>query len=364
MLRMLIEMMNTTDASPCSAAAFFRCGRHAWVSPSAPHTLTSKILRHLPRSTASNGSNVSMRNALLTRPSSRPNASMVRSTSACTCSASTRLVGTASARPPVASISACTCGEVLGVAGREHDRGALAGERPGVGLAEARTDSRHDDDFVLQQHPPIRASRDRARRNPGGAPGVTGGHRRGPAGLKAGRRRRVDAVVGGSERPMLVTGVQAAGSKGVDRGPGRRRRHQGHDARPGSTATRRQRDRADAAAKPGDPQPVVFPRPGIPMDHRPVALRHEHAAARYRADGGDDDARRSDDAASRGSVAQNDRLRRSARARAARSARAAACRSRDRTRPGPSRRRTARRDRTTARLRTSSRASGSPPKWW
>ena len=37
MLRMLIEMMNTTDASPCSSAAFFRWGRHAWVRPSAPH---------------------------------------------------------------------------------------------------------------------------------------------------------------------------------------------------------------------------------------------------------------------------------------------------------------------------------------
>ena len=38
-----------------------------------------------------------------------------------------------------------------------------------------------------------------------------------------------------------------------------------------------------------EPQPVVFPRAGIPMDQRPVAMRHQHAATRYRADGGDAD---------------------------------------------------------------------------
>ena len=36
----------------------------------------------------------------------------------------------------------------------------------------------------------------------------------------------------------------------------------------------------------GDPQPVVFQRNGV--DNRPIALRHEKAAARYRADGDPD----------------------------------------------------------------------------
>jgi len=83
---------------------------------------------------------------------------------------------------------------------------------------------------------------------------------------------------------MLVTGVQAAGSKGVSavqgtvvdttRGP------HSLDEEPGetkSTAGRRLK---------GDPQPVVFQRNGV--DNRPIALRHEKAAARYRADGDPD----------------------------------------------------------------------------
>jgi hypothetical protein len=84
---------------------------------------------------------------------------------------------------------------------------------------------------------------------------------------------------------MLVTGVQAAGSKGMTAiqgtvvdlksttrpdGPGDR------DAGAGS----------HGPAKSGDPQPVVFPRKGLPMDQRPVSMRHEHAARRYRSDGG------------------------------------------------------------------------------
>ncbi len=84
---------------------------------------------------------------------------------------------------------------------------------------------------------------------------------------------------------MLVTGVQAAGSKGVSAVQGtvvdtNRGIPRSPDEEPGetkSTAGRRMR---------GDPQPVVFQRNGV--DNRPIALRHEKAAARYRADGDPD----------------------------------------------------------------------------
>jgi len=84
---------------------------------------------------------------------------------------------------------------------------------------------------------------------------------------------------------MLVTGAQPVGAKGVtsvqatvvdlkeatrlgfdlDQDGGR------HGAR---------------RLKAGEPQPVVFPRSDVGVDHRPVALRQQHAAARYRSDGG------------------------------------------------------------------------------
>jgi hypothetical protein len=34
------------------------------------------------------------------------------------------------------------------------------------------------------------------------------------------------------------------------------------------------------------PEPVVFPRDGTPLDHRPVQLRQARAAQRYKRDGG------------------------------------------------------------------------------
>jgi hypothetical protein len=87
---------------------------------------------------------------------------------------------------------------------------------------------------------------------------------------------------------MLVTGVQAVGAKGVTAIQGA--------AVDVKVATRtglegdRDRDQAGASrARLRDPQPVVFPRAGIPMDQRPVALRQQHAQARYQADGGDAD---------------------------------------------------------------------------
>ena len=191
---MLIEMMNTIDASPCSAAAFLRWGRHAWVRPSAPHTLTSKILRHLARSTASNGSNVSMRNALLTSTSRRPNSSTVR--------VDERLhllgvdeVGRHGQGPaPVGLDLLLDLGEVVGVAGGEHDGGALPGERPGVGLPEARTDPGDDDDLVLEQHPPISGrSRPAQQRNQGPTDSQTAGN---PA-----TRRQPTNLIGQLARP-------------------------------------------------------------------------------------------------------------------------------------------------------------------
>ena len=83
---------------------------------------------------------------------------------------------------------------------------------------------------------------------------------------------------------MLITGVQAVGAKGVTA-------IQGavvdiKDATRTGSSTADGRTPAGAPAKPGDPQPVVFPRQGLPVDQRPVELRQQHAAARYRSYGG------------------------------------------------------------------------------
>ena len=84
---------------------------------------------------------------------------------------------------------------------------------------------------------------------------------------------------------MIVTGVQSVGAKGVNSvqvatvDPK-------EVGRAGNTADA-DRDRAEPA-KSGVPQPVVFPRKGVPLDQRPVALRQRHATARYDADGGND----------------------------------------------------------------------------
>jgi len=87
---------------------------------------------------------------------------------------------------------------------------------------------------------------------------------------------------------MFVTGVQAAGAKGftavqgavVDTKAASRTGIEGD----------REGDRgATPRARAGKPQPVVFPRAGVPLDQRPVAMRRHHAEARYREDGGGDD---------------------------------------------------------------------------
>jgi hypothetical protein len=88
----------------------------------------------------------------------------------------------------------------------------------------------------------------------------------------------------------LVTGVQAVGAKGVtaiqgavvDTKTAARTGLEGDRDGDGDRA-------AGLRAKAGEPQPVVFPRAGIPMDQRPVSIRRQHAEARYLADGGDAD---------------------------------------------------------------------------
>src|SRR5258708_4663089 len=86
-----------------------------------------------------------------------------------------------------------------------------------------------------------------------------------------------------SRCPMLVTGVQAVGPKGVTAIQGTV-----VDLKDASrsVADRDRNAEGGAPAKAGEPQPVVFPRKGVPVDQRPVSLRHEHATTRYRSDGG------------------------------------------------------------------------------
>ena len=82
---------------------------------------------------------------------------------------------------------------------------------------------------------------------------------------------------------MFVTGVQSVGSKGVnsvqvaavDTKEVAKPVSQDHDSPANGVGP-----------KAGEPQPVVFPRAGVGLDQRPVALRHEQAASRYRSDGG------------------------------------------------------------------------------
>lgn len=88
---------------------------------------------------------------------------------------------------------------------------------------------------------------------------------------------------------MIVTGAQPIGAKslgsvqitGVDTREAARVGAPADGARP-----------RGAQAKPGEPEPVVFPRDGLPVDARPHDLRHQRAAQRFREDGGEFDTRR------------------------------------------------------------------------
>lgn len=87
---------------------------------------------------------------------------------------------------------------------------------------------------------------------------------------------------------MLVTGVQSAGSKGVSNVQIAAVDTK-EAARTGSAADN-DGDRNQVAPRAGDPQPVIFPRSGeTPLDQRPVALRQQAAAERYKRDGGEDE---------------------------------------------------------------------------
>ena len=85
---------------------------------------------------------------------------------------------------------------------------------------------------------------------------------------------------------MLVTGIHGERLQGPDRDSRHRGRHQGRRHRTGLDGDREGNRAAGVPTKKGDPQPVVFHRQGV--DNRPLALRHEHAAARYRSDGDPD----------------------------------------------------------------------------
>ena len=84
---------------------------------------------------------------------------------------------------------------------------------------------------------------------------------------------------------MLVTGVQPVGAKGVNAvqvaavDP--------KEVSRTATATETETERGAPGRNRGT-QPIVFPRQGLPLDQRPVALRHKHAAARYQHDGDSD----------------------------------------------------------------------------
>jgi len=87
---------------------------------------------------------------------------------------------------------------------------------------------------------------------------------------------------------MMISGVQPVGAKGVNAVQGAVVDSK-DAARYGDWE--RDGDRSGAVpAKTGQPQPVVFPRKGVPVDPRPVSLRHERATTRYRSDGGNPDA--------------------------------------------------------------------------
>ena len=93
---------------------------------------------------------------------------------------------------------------------------------------------------------------------------------------------------------MLVTGVQAVGAKGVSAVQGAIVDPEAGDAC-GCRRRARRRSRRRGRTTAGDPQPVVFPRSGVPMDQRPVAMRQLQAVTRYRADGDADHDHEHDD---------------------------------------------------------------------
>jgi hypothetical protein len=90
---------------------------------------------------------------------------------------------------------------------------------------------------------------------------------------------------------MFVAGVQPVGAKGL--GTVQVAAVETRDTARILGANVRERGPDGSEVKPGEPEPVVFPRDGVPLDRRPVSLRREHAVTRYRHDGDPRDERRS-----------------------------------------------------------------------
>src|SRR5690242_12022803 len=92
---------------------------------------------------------------------------------------------------------------------------------------------------------------------------------------------------------MIVTGVQPVGARGL--GTLQVAAVDAKDvARSGQSGDTDREAPTTAAVKAADGQPVVFPRAGVGLDQRPVAMRQQQAAERYKRDGENDEDERKD----------------------------------------------------------------------
>jgi hypothetical protein len=81
---------------------------------------------------------------------------------------------------------------------------------------------------------------------------------------------------------MQITGVQSVGARSLG-SVSATVSDTGQDARAASVVA--EREGPSGSPRPLTPEAVVFPHDGKPVDHRPVRLRHQRAAARFREDG-------------------------------------------------------------------------------
>ena len=142
-------MLTFTIAPPPSRLI---SGSAAWIIESVPNTLTSNTWRHASRSTSWNSAIGPTENALLTRPSSRPNLLLGLGT---TRAQSSRRRDVTGHRDRLASLARDLVDDLrderLGP-GHADDASALLGRGERQRAAEAGTDPGHDDDLVLQDH--------------------------------------------------------------------------------------------------------------------------------------------------------------------------------------------------------------------
>ncbi len=85
-----------------------------------------------------------------------------------------------------------------------------------------------------------------------------------------------------------MTGVQAVGAKGVNSVQVAAVDTK-EIARLGGATDNANDSARGVGVKPGEPEPIVFPRQGLPLDQRPVALKQQQAAQRYKVYGGERD---------------------------------------------------------------------------